>query len=132
MNLKSVGFHVIHIEKFRKTSEKDLPVGYVEVSIIELLKKIKNKDIRKCMIVKGLDAFLKDTEDNAILEARSILNKNIEDILTTGSSIVFVVNCDIEKIPDNPTIHGKPLAMIFPRPHDLGSMEPGYLYYPII
>ena len=132
MNLESVGFHVIHIEKFRAIDERDFPLIPVEVSIIELLRKIERKDIRRFMIVKGLDEFMKSSTNEAIEQVRNIFNRAITDMLSLNASFVFVVNTDIENIPDNPTIHDKPLAMIFPRPHDIGSMEPGYLYYPIM
>ena len=132
MNLGSAGFHVIHIEKFRAIDEREFPSIPVEVSMIEFLRKIEKREMHRFMIVTGLDEFMKSSTNEAIEQVRNILNRSIGDMLSVGSSIVFVITCDIERIPDNPAIHGKPLALIFPRPHDVGSMEPGYLYYPIM
>lgn len=132
MNLGGTGFHVIYVEKYREISDKDFPSIPVKTSMIDFLRKIERGEIHRFMIVKGLDDFIRSSTDEAIEQVRNILNRFIRDMLSYGSSIVFVVNCEIENIPDNPMIHGKPLALIFPRPHDIGSMEPGYLYYPIM
>ena len=129
MDLQRPGFHVIDIRKFREIS--NLPIQY-ETSIINLLREIEHGKVRKLTVVDGLDVFLRNSTNEAIERARKTLNKIITEMLTIGASIVFVVKCDIDNIPDNPTVHNKPLAMIFPRPHDIGSMEPGYLYYPIV
>jgi len=132
MNLGGTGFHVIYVEKYREIDEREFPSIPVDTSMVDFLRKIERGELHKFMIVKGLDDFIKSSTDDAIEQVRNILNRFIKDMLSLGASIVFVVKCEIEHIPDNPTIHGKPLAMIFPRPHDIGSMEPGYLYYPIM
>ena len=131
MDLWKLGFHVIETQKFREINDRDLPLLH-ETSIINLLRLIETRSLQKFTIVDGLDEFLKSSTDEVIEHARKILNKGIKDMITIGASLVFVVKCDIERIPDNPSVHNKPLAMIFPRPHDIGSMEPGYLYYPIM
>jgi len=131
MDLQRAGFHVIDIKRFRKIEEKDLPLMH-DTSIINLLRDIERGKLQKFTVVDGLDEFMRSSTDEAIERARKILNKGITDMLAIDASLVFVVKCDIEKIPDNPSVHNKPLAMVFPRPHDIGSMEPGYLYYPII
>lgn len=130
MDLRKVGFHVIEIQKFRKVA--DLPSLLQNISIISLLREIERGKLQKFSVVDGLDEFLKTSTDEAIEQARKTLNKAITDMLTIGASMVFVVKHNIYNIPDNPMICNKPLAMIFPRPHDIRSMEPGYLYYPIV
>jgi len=129
MNLSRAGFHVIEIRKFREI--ENLPLLY-ETSIINLLREIEQGKLQKFTVVDGLDEFMRSSTEDAIEQARKILNKGITDMLTIDASLVFTVKCDIERIPDNPSVHNKPLAMMFPRPHDIGSMEPGYLYYPIM
>ena len=129
MNLSRAGFHVIEIRKFREI--ENLPLLY-ETSIINLLREIEQRKLQKFTVVDGLDEFMRSSTEDAIEQARKILNKGITDMLTIDASLVFIVKCDIERIPDNPSVHNKPLAMMFPRPHDIGSMEPGYLYYPIM
>lgn len=127
--VQRTGFHVIEINKFREI--RDLPLPYY-TSIINLLREIEQGKLQKFTVVDGLDEFMRSSTDEAIEQARKTLNKSIAKMITIGASLVFVIKSDIGKIPDNPSVYNKPLAMILPRPHDIGSMEPGYLYYPII
>jgi len=132
MNLARAGFHVVKLEKFREFDERNLPFTPYETSMIGFLREIKHGKLHRFTIVNGLCDFLKSSTEEAIEEVRNILNKAIEDIISVGASIVFIVNCEIDNIPDNPSIYDKSLAMMFPRPHDIASMEPGYLFYPVI
>lgn len=130
MNLERPGFHVIEIRKFQEVSHTLPP--YQTMSIINILREIESGKLRKLVVVDGLDEFLKSSDDEAITQVRKTLNKAVADMLASEASIIFVVRSDLEGIPDSPKIHRKPLTMLFPRPHDIGSMEPGYLYYPIM
>ncbi|MBU7037416.1 MAG: hypothetical protein HXS52_05765 [Theionarchaea archaeon] len=131
MDLRKRGFHVIEGQKFGDIHDEDFTLIH-KTSIINLLRLIETNSHQKLTIVEGLDRFLKYSTDEAIEQARKVLNTGITDMLAIDASLIFVVECDIERIPDNPSIHDRPLAMILPRPHDIGSMEPGYLYYPIM
>lgn len=130
MNLERPGFYVIEIRKFQEVSHTLPP--YQTMSIINILREIESGKLRKLVVVDGLDEFLKSSDDEAITQVRKALNKAVADMLASEASIIFVVRSDLEGIPDSPKIHRKPLTMLFPRPHDIGSMEPGYLYYPIM
>lgn len=130
MNLSKAGFHVIEIRKFREI--ENLPLLLHDTSIINLVRDIDQNKLQKFTVVDGLDEFMRSSTEEAIEQVRESFNKGITDMLTIDASLVFVVKSDIKKIPDNPSVYDRPLAMIFPRPHDIGSMEPGYLYYPIM
>lgn len=132
MNLGGVGFHVIYVQKFREIDDRDFPSIPHEMSMIEFLRKIEHGEIHRFTIVKGLDDFVRSSTNEAIEQVRNILNRAITDMISVRASVVFVVNSEIDNIPDNPAVYGKPLALVFPRPHDIGSMEPGYLSYPIM
>jgi hypothetical protein len=130
MDLTRCGFHVITMKRFREQSSTGL---YPErKSVIGLLKDVRNRNLERLTIVEGLDDFLKTSTDEAVFQAREIFNKAIKEMITKGASIVFVVRESLENVPENPELCGKPLASIFPRPHDIGLMEPGYLCYRII
>jgi hypothetical protein len=98
MDLWKRGFHVIESQKFRDIEDKDLPLLH-ETSIVNLLRLIETSSLQKFTIVNGLDEFIKNSTDEAIEQARKILNKGITDMITIEASLVFVVRCDIEKNP---------------------------------
>lgn len=130
MDLQKAGFHVIRLQKLQEISPT-LPLPY-ETSIVNLVREITQGKLHKLTIVNGLDDFLRGFTDDAIIQVRQTLNKAIKDMLGMGASMIFVVLADIEDIPDNPKVCQKPLAMVFPRPHSIDFMEPGYLCYPIM
>jgi len=130
MNLQKPGFHVVELRKFQEISHT--LISPHRTSIINLLREMERGKLNKLTVVDGLDELLKSSTDEAIVQVRKTFNKVITEMLTIGASIVFVVAADIEDIPEDPKIYKKPLALVFPRPHDINFMEPGYLYYPII
>lgn len=129
MDIEGQGFHVIEIQKYHKIC--NLPQPFT-TSFFNLLKDIVQGKYRKLTIVKGLDEFLKVSDDGVIEDARKIFYKAIKDMMIIGVSIVFVVESDINNIPINPMVENKKLSLIIPKQPDMGSIEPGYLYYPIV
>ena len=130
MNLEQPGFHVILAEKYKEIAYS-LKFQY-QLSILNLFRYLKNGDIKKIMIVEGIDEFLNRTSDDVILKSRNLLSKSIMQMLTKQSAIIFIVKSEIVNVPDNPKISNKLLSMLIPRPIDLYTYEPGYLFYPIM
>lgn len=129
MNFLKPGFHVIELKRFEEV--KIFPIKPERTSILNFLRDLSHGQIDKFIIVTGLDGLLKTSTEEAIIQLRRQLGKNITNILALKSSIVFSVSCKITNVPDNPRIYSKSLSLFFPRPHDINLMEPGYLYYPV-
>ena len=130
MNLSQPGFHVILFEKYNEVADS-LQFQY-KLSILNLLRELESRKMKRIMIVEGLDDFLKISSESALFKVKGILNKSILQMLATQSAIIFVIKSEIVNVPDNPKISNKALSMIIPRPIDIYTYEPGYLFYPII
>lgn len=131
MSLATPGFHVVFVERYKKLIEKQ-PVEGKRVSVIEFLRKTKRAEIYRRFIVDGLDEFLESSTNESLEQVRKLLNDSLDSLIAMNTTVVFVVNHKIEGMPYNLSIRSKPLALIFPRPPDLSSMRPGYVYYPFM
>jgi len=120
------GFHVIHILKFRENRIDGERMGF-----IELLKRLMRDRLSRIMIVDALDDYLKSSAEEDHKRIKIILNQNINNLIGYGTSIIFVVRCNIEIVdPYNPKLCEKSLASLIPRLPDLNTMQPNYIYYP--
>lgn len=132
MNIDGIGFHVIYKQKFQELPAHALPEIVKEQSVLEFLRGLTNKNIPRFNILTGLDSFLGSSGEEVVNQVRVSLNNALKYIIEFNAVIVFVVNSLFENFPDNPSINKVPLARIFPKPLDMASIEPGYLFYRII
>jgi len=130
-SLRKPGFHVIAIDKYEEISNSET-VDRKRSSFIDFLRLIEKGDVPKYLRVDGLDEFLSRTGEEGLQNLRALLGEKMGVLVANMSSIVFVVKARIDDIVTQPTIRKIPLSMIFPRPHDADSVQPGYVYYPIM
>ncbi len=131
-SLRKPGFHVITVDLYEDiaTYEK---IERKRTSFIDFLRFIEREvNIPRYLRVDGLDEFIARAGDEALQKLRAKLNEKMGTLVSDMSSIVFVVKAHIEDVVNQPTIKKKPLSLIFPRPHDIATVQPGYVHYPIM
>jgi hypothetical protein len=129
--LRKPGFHVIAIDKYEEISNAE-SVERKRSSFIDFLRLLEKGEVPRYLRVDGLDEFLTRTGEEGLQSLRALLGEKLGILVANMSSIVFVVKARIDDIVTQPTIRKIPLSMIFPRPHDPDSVQPGYVYYPIM
>ncbi len=129
MNLRRSGYHVIHAEKLRGAGDQ-LSVTCREVGMISLLQSLKREDAKGCYVIRDFDDFLKTSSVDSLETLRTSFNQARGRLMNNKCALIFVTSSKIENAPDDPRVGGKSLSLVFPRPHELGAMEPQYLFYP--
>lgn len=130
-SLRKPGFHVITIDLYEDIATYET-IERKRTSFIDFLRLIGREDIPRYLRVDGLDEFISRTGDEALQKLRAKLNEKMGTFVSNMTSIVFVVKAHIEDVVNQPSIKKKPLTLIFPRPHDMATVQPGYVHYPIM
>jgi len=127
----SPGFHVVTLRRFedgiaaQRTERK-------KMSIIQFLRLLESGDVPKYVMIDGFDDFMTRTSEEGLKDVRATLNEKLDILIENATSVVVITRRRIDDIPRRPSIEGKPLSLIFPRPANITTMKPGYVHYPIM
>lgn len=130
-SLRKPGFHVITIDMYEDITISET-IERKRISFFDFLRLIEREDVPRYLRVDGLDDFIARAGEEGLQKLRAKLNEKMGTLVSNMSSIVFVVKTRIENIVTQPTIRKRPLSLIFPRPHDVATVKPGYVHYPVM